>query len=127
MIQGGDTMLSHKNTLHQGNVGLGIAISWFTMKGCIVSIPLNDIQEYDLVVDFGDCKPKLIQVKTTITKERSKYKVQLKTNGKSFKYNRSDYLFVVDGDGTKYLIPREEIKSSSAIALGDNYSQYICP
>lgn len=113
------------NKLKQGNVGLGIAISWFTMNGCIVSIPLNDIQEYDLIVDFGDCEPKLIQVKTTNTKERSKYKVQLKTTSKSFKDNRSHYLFVVDGDGTKYLIPRKEITSSSAIALGDNYSQYI--
>lgn len=118
-------MLTQSNNLMQGNVGLGIAISWFTMNGCIVSIPLNDIQDYDLVADFGDCKLKKIQVKTTSSKERGKYKVQLKTTAKSFSNNQSDYLFVVDGDGTKYLIPRDDVKASSAIALGENYSRYI--
>jgi hypothetical protein len=118
-------MISNNNKLLQGNIGLGIAISYFTLNGCIVSIPLNDIQDYDLIVDFGDSKPTKIQVKTTTCIERGKYKVALKTTAKLFTNNQSDYLFVVDGDGNKYLIPRSKVKASSAIVLGNNYSKYV--
>ena len=38
------------NSQSQGNVGMGQAISYYTQKGYTVSIPLNDCQEYDLVV-----------------------------------------------------------------------------
>lgn len=118
-------MLKQQNSLRQGNVGLGVAISWFTMKGLIVSIPLNDIQDYDLIVDFGECNVKTIQVKTTRFMERGKYRVELKHSTKSFQDNKSDYLFVVDGDGTKYLIPKEKITTKKSVSLGDNYSRYI--
>ena len=40
-----------KNTKQQGNVGLGVAIGHFTLNGYIVSVPLNDSQDYDLIVD----------------------------------------------------------------------------
>lgn len=116
---------SHKNTLLQGNIGLGIAISYFTYQGCIVSIPLNDIQDYDLVVDFGDCVLKKIQVKTTRFIERGKYKVELKSAAKNFQENRSDFLFVVDGKGNRYFIPKDKITARNSIALGPNYAQYI--
>lgn len=118
-------MLNYKNNLTQGNVGLGIAISYFTYLGCIVSIPLNDIQDYDLVVDFGDCELKKVQVKTTRFLENGNYKVELKSGGKSFQENQSDYLFVVNGEGVKYLIPKDKVTAKKAIALGDNYSQYV--
>ena len=32
----------------KGNSGLGMAIAYFTTSGYIVSIPLNDTQDYDL-------------------------------------------------------------------------------
>lgn len=35
----------------KGNSGLGIAIAYFTTHGYTVSIPLNDTQDYDLVVE----------------------------------------------------------------------------
>lgn len=118
-------MLKQKNTLLQGNIGLAISIAYFTSIGCIVSIPLNDIQGYDLAIDFGDCELKSVQVKTTRCVERGKYKVELRTGGKSFEDNKSDYLFVVDGDNNRYLIPRKFITSKNAISLGEQYSQYI--
>lgn len=115
----------YKNKLVQGNVGLGIAISYFTLVGCIVSIPLNDIQDYDLVIDYGDCVLKKVQVKTTTYLENGKYKVDIRTSTKNFQQNKSDYLFIVDGDENKYLIPKNVIKATHALALGDKYSQYI--
>lgn len=114
-----------KNTLLQGNIGLGEAISHFTLKGCIVSIPLNDIQDYDLVVDFGDCVLKKVQVKTTRFKEGGTYKVELKTAGKSFRHNQSDFLFVLDGSGKRYFIPKERVGGHNAINLGRNYERFI--
>jgi len=35
-----------------GNTSLGIAISYFCSQGCTVSVPLNDTQDYNLVVDI---------------------------------------------------------------------------
>ena len=35
-----------------GNASLGTAIGYFTNTGYTVSIPLNDTQDYDLLVDF---------------------------------------------------------------------------
>mgnify|MGYP003209652898 CR=1 FL=1 len=37
-----------------GNAALSTAIAYFGSNGYIVSIPLNDTQDYDLVVDNGD-------------------------------------------------------------------------
>lgn len=114
-----------QHTSIQGNMGLGIAISYFTLQGCIVSIPLNDIQDYDLIADFGDGRLKKIQVKTTRFMERGKYKVDIKSRTKSFQENNSDYLFVVDGRNTKYLIPKAAISARNAISLGGAYASFI--
>ena len=52
----------------KGNSGLGIAIAiaiaYFATNGYTVSIPLNDTQDYDLVVE-KDGILKTIQVKAT--------------------------------------------------------------
>ena len=48
----------------KGNSALGIAIAYFSTNGYIVSIPLNDTQDYDLIVDKNN-KVEKIQVKST--------------------------------------------------------------
>lgn len=35
----------------KGNSGLGMAIAYFSTRGYTVSIPLNDTQDYDLVIE----------------------------------------------------------------------------
>lgn len=40
-----------KTNKEKGNSGLGIAIAYYSSKGYTVAIPLNDTQDYDLVVD----------------------------------------------------------------------------
>ena len=35
----------------KGNAGLGIAVAYYSSNGYTVSIPLNDTQDYDLIVD----------------------------------------------------------------------------
>ena len=48
----------------RGNCGLGIAIAYFSTNGYTVSIPLNDTQDYDLLID-KDGKIESAQVKYT--------------------------------------------------------------
>lgn len=35
----------------KGNCGLAMAISYFVTKGYTTSIPLNDTQDYDLIIE----------------------------------------------------------------------------
>ena len=42
-----------KNTKEQGNIGLGCAIQYFSQNLYTVSWPLNDSQDYDLIIE--DC------------------------------------------------------------------------
>ena len=69
------------NSQTQGNVGMGKAIAYYTNLGYTVSIPLNDCQEYDLVVEYPDGLKK-VQIKTTRYKNRQgNYVVALRTTG----------------------------------------------
>ena len=100
-------------TKGQGNVGIAAAILYFTKQGCTISIPLNDSQEYDLVVDIHGMLNK-VQVKTTkyLTKY-GVYQVSLKSSGGSSRsiYHRvsesdCDLLFILCSNSDQYLIPR---------------------
>lgn len=65
----------------QGNAGVGQAIAYYTSQGYTVSIPLNDTQKYDLIVDDGESLRR-VQVKTTThVKPSGFYGVTLKTSG----------------------------------------------
>ncbi len=92
------------------------AISYYTIKGYTVSIPLNDTQEYDIIVEFPDGL-KRVQVKTTRCKAPSgKYVVNLRTMSgykDRYEYRIGDYdiLFVVDETGATYEFDKEDIKS----------------
>ena len=70
-------MLSDSNK-NIGNSSLAIAISYFVCNGYTVSIPLNDTQDYDLVVE-KDSKLYRVQVKGTTFKTKfGVYQVALK-------------------------------------------------
>ena len=75
---------------HQGNVGLGRAIAYYTAKCIPVLIPLNDTQKYDLAIE-KDNKLQRVSVKTTQGLNRSKtyYEVQLKNSTKNGGERRS--------------------------------------
>ena len=89
----------------KGNTGLGIAIAYYTSNGYTVSIPLNDTQDYDLIVDKSSFLKK-IQIKTTGCKTKyGKYQVALKscggTKGKTYKTlieTNVDELFILTKD-----------------------------
>ena len=112
---------------HQGNLGLGAVIAYYTSKCIPISIPLNDTQGYDLIIDDGTLKR--IQIKTTKSKSSTGYIVQLKNSGgssgksviRSFDNTKSDILFVLTKSEERYEIPTSIIKARSAITLNDTY------
>ena len=116
-----------------GNAGLSLAIAYFGAHGHTVSIPLNDTQEYDLIVDIGG-KLNKVQVKTTnCVNENGSYLVSLRsisgTTRKAYKTVKDtnvDILFCVCGDGTMYSIPKSAVKNTSVMSLRKEKSKYSC-
>lgn len=115
----------------KGNSSLGIAIAYYASNGYIVSIPLNDTQDYDLVVD-KDNLIKKVQVKSTGCKTKyGNYQVALKscggTKGKTYKTiieTNIDEVFIVTKDLEIYILPIKELKNKSTINLCDKYQKY---
>lgn len=78
---------SCSNTKMQGNIGLGTAIAYFTRNHYTISVPLNDSQDYDLIVDDG-VKLYKVQIKTTrVRTKRNRYQVNLRVCGGNSKKN----------------------------------------
>lgn len=123
-------MIDYTNK-QKGNCGLGIAIAYFSTNGYIVSIPLNDTQDYDLLID-KDNKIESVQVKYTSCKTKyGNYQVALKscggTKGNTYKTvidTNVDYLFVVTKETDMYMIPKEIISNRSTLNLCDKYKIY---
>ena len=115
----------------KGNTGLGIAIAYYTSNGYIVSIPLNDTQDYDLIVD-KDNKIRRVQVKATSCKTKyGNYQVALKscggTNGKTYKTiinTNIDEVFILTDNIDIYIIPIEKINNYSTLNLCEKYRNY---
>ena len=117
----------HKNSKVKGTVGIGQAIAYFTKKGVVVSIPLNYIQPYDLVVDL-DGSLKKIQVKTTTSEA-----IALRTTGgnqsfhtaKLFDHSSCDYIFGMMNTGDCWLIPTNVFTNVNSLKLTDvKYNRY---
>jgi hypothetical protein len=104
----------------KGNAGMAIAIAYFAANGYIVSIPLNDTQDYDILADDGN-KINKIQVKATGVESgyQDGYSVSLRssggTNGSTYKTVREtdvDYLFVLTASQSMFLLPFDVVKNN---------------
>lgn len=121
----------HPNSRVQGDAGLGIAIAYFSRIGVRVGIPLTDSQPYDLMIDNAG-ELSRVQVRTTTTRRGRYYFVSLKTVGanstkvitKLFDRFAYEWLFVVCGDATAFLIPSEAITARHSIQLGRNFEAF---
>ena len=115
----------------KGNTSLGIAIAYYASNGYIVSVPLNDTQDYDLVVD-KDNIIKRVQVKSSGCKTKyGRYQVALKscggTKGKTYKTiidTNIDEVFILTGNKDCYIIDKKNIENESTITLGEKYNRY---
>ena len=119
------------NTNGKGNIALGKAISYFTEQEYTISVPLNDSQWYDLIVE-KDGVFQTVQVKYTSEKPYdNSYCCSLKTtSGSSRKKLYSvtetpvDLLFCYCDNGWMFSIPVKEIKNKSTISLFEEKSKY---
>lgn len=119
------------NTKQKGNIAVGSAISYYTSLGYTVSIPLNDSQDYDLIVDIDGFLNK-IQIKYTSEKRDSGYyTVGLRSISGSSKQEYKtvintdiDYVFVLTGSNDKYIIPIIDITTKSSMMLNQSMDKY---
>jgi hypothetical protein len=120
------------NPREQGAIGLGAAISWFLSQGYHVSVPVAEIQRYDLVVGDDDGL-KRVEVKTTTHKKRGKYVVVIRTCGgnqswngivKKFDPDEVELLFVLTDDGSQYVIPTEHVQARTMLTLGPQVERF---
>ena len=115
----------------KGNSGIGIALAYFATQGYVVSLPLNDTQDYDLVFDNG--KLNRVQVKATGTRSPNGHSlVSLKSCGGSSRLvyktvieTDIEYLFVVNEKMMMWLIPIEALTQIQSVRLNENYDKYI--
>ena len=115
----------------KGNSGLGMAIAYFSTNRYTVSIPLNDTQDYDLIIEKNNIF-KSVQVKSTGCKTKyGNYQLALKscggTSGKTYKTvveTNVDLLFVLTEDMSLYLLPITCLKNKSTLTLGKKVEKY---
>ena len=123
--------MNFNSNKEKGNTSLGIAIAYYASNGYTVSIPLNDTQDYDLIVD-KDNKIKRVQVKSTscITKSGN-YQVALKscggTKGNTYKTvieTCVEELFILTEKLDMYIIPIKELKNRSTLSVCEKYKRF---
>lgn len=114
----------------KGRAGLAIAIGYFGSHGYTVSIPLNDTQDYDLLIDKDNT---ISRISVKATAQRSEYNipiVNLVNSGgtKGSVYGREcnkniDYVFVVNEEQSMWLLPKNILKTKN-MYLGEKYQKY---
>jgi hypothetical protein len=117
----------------QGDAGELSAINWLFSAGALVSKPLFENPDYDLVADFGD-RVHRVQVKTSTCWARNRFVVALCTRGGNQSWNgivkrldasRCDTVFIHVGDGRRWYIPARALGVGSGIVLGGpKYEEY---
>ena len=99
-----------------GRIGLSKAIDYYTLQGYTISLPLNDTQWYDLIIE-KDGVFKTVQCKAITTEESA---IDLRETGgtKGSQYNHVlnhdnlDILFCVNKDLNIWIIPISDLKEA---------------
>jgi PD-(D/E)XK endonuclease len=126
------------NRRMQGDLGEFSAMEWLASKGALVWIPLGHSPDADLIAEFNG-RLLRIQVKTstyrmTTPSGHTRWATSVSTSGgnqswggmiKEFDPAQVDYLFVLVGDGRRWLIPAAVVEASRRMSLGGNkYSEF---
>ena len=105
-----------ENNKIKGRIGLSMTINYFTLKGYTTSLPLNDTQWYDMIIE-KDGIFSTVQCKCTGTENgeinlKSKGGTKGTTYDSVLNHSELDYLFCVDKDLHMFLIPLSDILKS---------------
>ena len=99
----------------KGNAGMALAIAYFGTNGYTISIPLNDTQWYDLIVE-KDGIFQTVQCKFTASERNSiSFRSTGGTNGVAYDsiLNHSlDLLFCADKDLNMFVIPMKDLREA---------------
>ena len=108
---------------------VGDAIAWFNARGHSVSIPIEPTA-YDLVVDV-DGKMYRVQVKSSTSERRifstsrTFYSQETgKPGSRAYKPGEIDYFFMVLIDGSKYVVPYDQVGESKQITMNTRFENY---
>ena len=122
----------------QGDLGEASAIEWLTRQGAVVFAPIGHSPDVDLVALVSG-RALRVQVKTTACRSstasgRPRWKVAVATRGgnrswsgvaKLLDREAVDLLFVLAGDGRRWLIPASDLQGTTAVSLGGSrYSEF---
>ena len=96
-----------------GRIGLSMAINYFTCQGYTVSLPMNDTQWYDLIIEKNG-KFETVQCKATQTENGE---ISLRNTGGTkgsvydniTNHSELDYLFCVNKDLMMWCIPIQDL------------------
>ena len=103
----------------QGDIGERSALCWLIDQGATVYLPFGHSPDVDLVAGFGNQFVR-VQVKTSNCIQKGRYAITLATRGgnqswsglvKRFSSDRCDYLFVLVGDGRRWIIPSDVVEA----------------
>ena len=101
-----------------GRIGLSSAIQYFTIQGYTVSLPINDTQWYDLIIE-KDGVFQTVQCKATMTdRDQIKFSSTGGTKGKIYDhlYNHPcDLLFCVNKDLNCWLFPIKDLEEAGVV------------
>ena len=101
-----------------GRIGLSMAINYFTINGYTVSLPMNDTQWYDLIIE-KDGIFETVQCKCTNTDNNV---IDLRSTGGTIgnsydnvlNHTQLTYLFCVDNQKKCFLIPINDLLEGNA-------------
>lgn len=110
-----------------GRIGLSMAINYFTLHGYTVSIPINDTQWYDLIIEKNGIF-QTVQCKATQTENNN---IDFRSTGGTkgiiydsiLNHSELDYLFCVNKDLNMWLIPIKDLTNKKGITLNTEPNQ----
>lgn len=126
------------NRRQQGDLGEASAIEWFSRLGANVMLPFGASPDYDIVADL-EGRLLRIQVKTSTQFAKTpdghiRRVVSLKTCGGNQSWSGVskqidpalvDFLFILTGDGRRWLIPSDCLEARTSARLGGKkYSEF---
>jgi hypothetical protein len=118
----------------QGDLGELSAMEWLASRGATIAMPVFHSADWDLVAEL-DGHVLRVQVKTCVCRPTpDRWNVHIATRGGNRSWNgivkyldgsRCDYLFVLVGDGRRWLIPADALECRSGLTLGGpKYSEF---
>lgn len=112
----------------KGNIAVGRCIKYATSIGMVVSLPINDAQDYDLIIDNHNQLLK-IQVKyITGNVVDTRVRGHQTKEGKYYIKNdvsAPDYYFITTGELKDYLIPYDRVKNKITFTLNKDYDDLV--